>query len=151
MTRKQKIILIGLILIILFALLLPKILHNSQNAQACFKENCFYVELARNDSERARGLMYRERLDEDRSMLFIFSEESIYPFWMKNTLIPLDIIWFNKNNEIVFIKKNALPCKDSICYNISPDRPATYALEIKAGMVDKMGIFLGDLINLKNI
>ena len=151
MIKSQKIILIGLILIILFALLLPKILNNSQNAQACFKENCFYVELAITNSQRAKGLMNREHLDKNRGMLFVFEKEGIYPFWMKNTLISLDMIWVNKNNEIIFIKKNALPCKDNICYNISPDRPAIYVLEINAGMVDKMGISLGDLINLKNI
>ena len=151
MTKKQKIILIGLVLIVLFVLFLPKILHNSQNAQVCFRENCFYAELAMTDAQRTKGLMYIEHLDENKGMLFIFDEENIYPFWMKNTLIPLDMIWINKNNEIVFIKKNALPCQENICYNIEPNRPAIYMLEINAGMVDKMGISLGDLINFKNI
>ena len=151
MTKKQKIILIGLVLIVLFVLFLPKILHNSQNAQVCFRENCFYAELAMTDAQRTKGLMYIEHLDENKGMLFIFDEENIYPFWMKNTLIPLDMIWISKNNEVVFIEKNALPCQENICYNIEPNRPAIYMLEINAGMVDKMGISLGDLINLKNI
>ena len=151
MTKKQKIILIGLVLIVLFVLFLPKILHNSQNAQVCFRENCFYAELAMTDAQRTKGLMYIEHLDENKGMLFIFDEENIYPFWMKNTLIPLDMIWISKNNEVVFIEKNALPCQKNICYNIEPNRPAIYMLEINAGMVDKMGISLGDLINLKNI
>ncbi|MEK7575671.1 MAG: DUF192 domain-containing protein [Patescibacteria group bacterium] len=151
MTKKQKIILIGLVLIVLFVLFLPKILHNSQNAQVCFRENCFYAELAMTDAQRTKGLMYIEHLDENKGMLFIFDEENIYPFWMKNTLIPLDMIWISKNNEVVFIEKNALPCQENICYNIEPNRPAIYMLEINAGMVDKMGISLGDLIILKNI
>ena len=151
MTKKQKIILIGLVLIVLFVLFLTKILHNSQNAQVCFRENCFYAELAMTDAQRTKGLMYIEHLDENKGMLFIFDEENIYPFWMKNTLIPLDMIWISKNNEVVFIEKNALPCQENICYNIEPNRPAIYMLEINAGMVDKMGISLGDLIILKNI
>lgn len=151
MPKKRIIILIGLVLVVFLLLFLPKILHDSKNTQVCFKENCFYVEIASTESQRARGLMYREHLDENTGMLFVFEKEDIYPFWMKNTLISLDMIWVNKNNEVVFIEKNALPCKDNICYNISPDRPAIYVLEINAGMVEKLNISLRDKIILKNI
>ena len=58
------------------------------------------------------GLMFRENMDSDRGMLFIFEKEGEYPFWMKNTLIPLDIIWINKDKEVVFISENAQPCEE---------------------------------------
>src|ERR1035437_263623 len=73
---------------ILFA---PVTLQSPANS-VCFKQNCFSVELAKTSAEQERGLMYRTELDKDKGMLFIFYNEGIYPFWMKNTLIPLDMI-----------------------------------------------------------
>src|SRR6186997_532155 len=60
------------------------------------------AELAYTDANRARGLMFRESMPSDAGMLFLFPSMDIYNFWMKNTLIPLDILWLNERKEIVF-------------------------------------------------
>src|SRR3989344_4541488 len=72
------------------------------------------VEIADDNEERMKGLMFRERLDENAGMLFVFEDEQYQAFWMKNTLIPLDIIFIGKNLEIVDIE-NAVPCKTGDC------------------------------------
>ena len=115
---------------------------------ACFKDDCFYVEIADSQTERIRGLMYRKTLNKDSGTLFVFEEEGIYPFWMKNTLIPLDIIWINKDKEIIFIKESAQPCKTNICPTTTSNKRAKYILEINAGLTEEMNIKIGDKIDL---
>jgi len=122
----------------------------SGNSLACFKDKCFYVEIAKNNKERLRGLMYRQTLPKNKGMLFIFEEEDFYPFWMKNVSFPLDIIWLNTDKEAVFISKNTPPCKKEPCQVIEPGEKARYVLEINAGMSDKMGLSVGDKLSLKN-
>jgi hypothetical protein len=112
--------------------------------KVCFNDNCFNVEVAKTAKELENGLMFRKQIDQDRGMLFVFEEEQIYPFWMKNTLIPLDIIWIDENNEIVFIKNNAEPCKELNCENINPKVNAKYVLEINAGISKNIGLKIGD-------
>ena len=90
--------------------------------------------------------MFRESMNLDKGMLFIFDEEKEHPFWMKNTLIPLDIIWINQDREIVFIEKNAQPCPEK-CKIIIPSKKAKYVLEINGGLADKIGIELGKKLN----
>ena len=120
-----------------------------KEARACFEDNCFNVELAVNQEERENGLMFREKLDLDKGMLFIFDKEGEHSFWMKNTLIPLDIIWINENYKVVFINESAQPCKESFCQKISPDKDAKYVLEINNGISKKIGLKIGDKIDLE--
>ncbi len=115
--------------------------------EVCFKENCFNAELAVTPKERARGLMFREELDADRGMLFIFDSEGIHPFWMKNTLIPLDIIWMDKDKEVVFIKRAAQPCRDGTCPLIHPTKKAKYVLEVNGGTAENIGLNVGDKLS----
>ncbi|OIP78845.1 MAG: hypothetical protein AUK17_01590 [Parcubacteria group bacterium CG2_30_44_18] len=112
--------------------------------QICFNKNCFQVELAATPQERAQGLMYRNFLAADAGMLFVFQQEGEYPFWMKNTKIPLDMIWINKDREVVLVAKNVRPCEADSCFNIMPDGDALYVLEINAGLADNIGIKQGD-------
>ena len=91
-----------------------------------------------------RGLMERESLAEDRGMIFIFSDEKIRSFWMKNTLIPLDLIFMAADGRVVDIKKDFLPCQSDPCETYSSAGPAKYVLEINAGQVDKNNIKPGD-------
>jgi uncharacterized membrane protein (UPF0127 family) len=112
-------------------------------SQVCFRENCFYVELALTPEEQSRGLMFRDHLDQDRGMLFVFQEEGIYPFWMKNTLIPLDIIWIGENKEVVFISKNTQPCGELSCPMINPGGKAKHVLEVNAGVSDEIELVVG--------
>lgn len=88
--------------------------------------------------------MYRTNLATDRGMLFIFDSEGIYHFWMKNTLIALDIVWFNAKKEVVFIAKDVPPCSQDPCPTIKPDKNALLVLEVNAGAADKIGLKTGD-------
>lgn len=109
-----------------------------------FGDHRFEVELAVTPKQRARGLMFRKKLDEDKGMLFIFEEEGIHPFWMKNTFIPLDIIWADKNKKVVFIKRDAQPCKDGPCSLAHPTKKAKYVLEVNGGIAGRIGLGVGD-------
>jgi len=102
------------------------------------------AELAATDEERQRGLMFREKLLPDQGMLFVFEEEGLYSFWMKNTLISLDMLWINKDRMIVHIARNVPPCKEDPCPSYSPERPGLYVLELGAGAADRLGLKLFD-------
>ncbi len=117
-------------------------------ASVCFKDFCFKVEIAKTSAELSMGLMFRKALDQDMGMLFIFDKEALYPFWMKNTLIPLDMIWINSNNKVIFIAENVQPCKNLICPEINPGVAAKYVFEINAGISRKMGMKIGDEVVL---
>lgn len=106
------------------------------------------VEIADDDSERAKGLMFREILNENSGMLFIFDNEENRTFWMKNTLIPLDIIFIGENFEIVDIKY-ALPCETEPCALYKSVRPSKYVLEVNANFSAGNGISIGDKVLLK--
>lgn len=99
--------------------------------------------------ERSNGLMFRESLDLKKGILFVFKEEGRHAFWMKNTLISLDIIWVNENKEIVFINENTPPCKVQPCPIIEPAENAKYVLEINGGISKKIGLIVGDKINIE--
>jgi len=101
------------------------------------------IEIADEEPERMRGLMDRMNLPEFAGMLFIFNEEEMRSFWMKNTFISLDIIYINANKEIVSIQKNTQP---QTTYSIPSERPARYVLEVNAGFTDKYEINPGDKI-----
>ncbi len=136
---------LSVILFLIFIIILFSF-HPKNQSQVCFKDNCFTVELAVTAQERTRGLTFREKLDSDKGMLFIFGNEGEYSFWMENTLIYLDIIWINKDKEVVFISKNAQPCKSDPCLTINPDKKAQYILELNGGITDKIGLGVGDKI-----
>lgn len=122
--------------------------HSPEDGQVCIKDMCFSVEISETQAQIEYGLMNRNHLDTDKGMLFVFETEGDYPFWMKNTLIPLDIIWINSNQSIVYIKKNAQPCTSGYCPSIDPGKNAKYVLEINGGLSDKYGIKVGDKANI---
>jgi poly-gamma-glutamate synthesis protein (capsule biosynthesis protein) len=127
---------------------IDSIIEIEKEKSVCFAENCFFVEIADTPEKQTEGLMYRDSLAKDRGMLFVFDKEAIYSFWMKNTLIPLDIIWLNGNKEVVFIKNNAQPCQDE-CPAIKPDAEAKYVLEINSGLANKINLKIGDKLIFK--
>ena len=132
--------------VLLLAIIVTLIIYQSEKKnQACFKEYCFNIELAVTDKERSQGLMFREYLAFNEAMLFVFPEEGEYPFWMKNTLIPLDIIWINKEKEVVFIGENLQPCEEEhSCPVVDPAKNAKYVLEIQGGIVEEIRLKVGD-------
>jgi len=120
-----------------------------KTGKVCFGKMCFEVEIARTILEKIKGLSGRKSLGEDKGMLFAFDFQSIYPFSMKNTLIPLDIIWLDKNMRIVDIRKVNKPCISFFCQPIIPRKLAKYVLEINCGLCDKLGIKIGDVSEIK--
>lgn len=101
------------------------------------------IEIAGDETERTQGLMYRDKMKDNEGMFFIFDYETAQSFWMKNTLISLDIIFVNKENEIVKIHKNT----ETLSENSYPSgKPAIYVVEVIAGYTEKFGITEGDKI-----
>jgi hypothetical protein len=104
-------------------------------------EHRFTVELARTPAEMERGLMYRDRLAPDHGMLFLYDEERPASFWMKNTLIPLDLIFADSTGRIVQIAERAVPLSTAL---ISSDRAVRAVLEVNGGTADRLHIGIGD-------
>jgi uncharacterized membrane protein (UPF0127 family) len=102
------------------------------------------IEVADTDPEREQGLMYRESMAENEGMLFLMGEETLQAFWMKNTIISLDILYADSDRRIVSIHKN---CKPYSLDQIPSEIPATYVVEVNAGYSSKYGIEVGDLIS----
>ena len=118
-------------------------------SQVSFQGTCFKVELAEPRAEQARGLSSRQSLPRDWAMLFVFSRAGEYPFWMKDTLIPLDIIWLDGDKRVVSVKENAQPCLGVNCPLFYPGKEAQYVLEINAGSVKRLGLIEGEIMSFK--
>ena len=103
------------------------------------------VEIADTNEERAKGLMFRESLPENQGMLFVFEQPDRYGFWMKNTLIPLEMIFIDKNKKIVDII-HAVPCKQDPCISYIPKAAALYVVEVNEGYCAKYKISIGDSV-----
>jgi hypothetical protein len=93
----------------------------------------FLAEVVITPEARARGLMFRTRLGEREGMVFLFDEPAIHPFWMKNTLIPLDILWLDDQGRVVHLERSVPPCRQDPCPSVVPLKPATWVLEVGAG------------------
>ena len=106
------------------------------------------IEIAETNESRAQGLMYRDKMKENQGMLFIFAKEQMQSFWMKNTIIPLDIIFINAKKKIVNIQKNTTPYSLDSYPSIAP---AKYVLEVNAGFTGKYKIEPGDKILWRRI
>jgi len=105
------------------------------------------AELATEPADQQRGLMFRTSLAADRGMLFAFPEPANHPFWMFQTLIPLDIIWMDAERRIVFISANTPPCppeKGQNCPNYGGEQAAQFVLELAAGSAAAHGLKVGD-------
>lgn len=100
----------------------------------------FRVQAADTESTRRTGLMFRADMPANEGMIFLFEKQQPLTFWMKNTLIPLDMIFFDQDWKIVSIQKNAQPCKADPCLLYPSEGPAKFVLEINGGLSDKLGI-----------
>jgi uncharacterized membrane protein (UPF0127 family) len=105
------------------------------------------AELAVTDEQRQQGLMFREKISEDQGMLFLFEEEAIHAFWMKNMKFPIDILWLDGQKKIVHIESSVPPCTADPCPSYIPQAPASYVLELKAGAAQKHGLRLYDRLD----
>ena len=140
----------AVIVILIFSLpfFAPKFEKNTVVFLSGEKQIKFSVEIADTVTKRAVGLMNRESLPENSGMLFIFEDLSEKTFWMKNTLIPLDIVFVDSNFNIAHIQKNAEPCRIIACQTYSSEKPAKYVIEINGGLSDKLGIKEGQKVKL---
>jgi len=115
----------------------------AQEDVVCYGKACFKVEVAADDVARTRGLQNRASLGAGEGMLFVFPESREHRFWMKETLIPLDMIWLDSSRQVVHVEKDVLPCKADPCLTYGPPVPALYVLELNAGISEKAGIQKG--------
>jgi len=106
------------------------------------------VEVAKTPAQRERGLMYRERLDPDAGMIFIFDRDEDQSFWMKNTVIPLDMIFITRDLVVTGVVADATPFSlDSLTCG----RPSRYVLEVNGGFAARHRIAAGTPVELKNL
>ena len=108
----------------------------------------FSVEFATDDASREHGLMMRTTLAPDHGMLFVFSYQAPQAFWMKNTLIPLDILYFDTDRRLVSTQLNVPPCKADPCPVYPSNAPTRYVLELSAGTVNRIGVKVGDELKI---
>jgi len=120
----------------------------AQEPYVVLKGQRFAVEVADTDEDRALGLMFRDKLADDHGMLFLFPTESRRSFWMKNTRIPLDILYFDADLRLVSVAVNARPCRTQRCPLYPSDGPAQYVLELNAGKASELGVRRGDELAL---
>jgi hypothetical protein len=106
------------------------------------------IEIAENQYEHETGLMYRQSMKGTQGMLFIYPEEAMRSFYMKNTYIPLDIIFYSKDSSVVSFQENARP-KDET--SLPSYKPAKFILELNAGKVKEWNIEVGDKIDFKRL
>lgn len=102
------------------------------------------IEIADTQYERETGLMYRKSMEENQGMLFIYPEEALRSFYMKNTYIPLDIIYYSKDSSVVSFQENAEPMNET---SLPSEKPAQFILELNAGKVKEWNIDVGDKID----
>lgn len=127
----------------------PVVAALADRRPVCIRGICFDAEIAVTAAERGRGLMYREALAKDRGMLFVFPEEGRHRFWMKNTLIELDIVFIAADRRVVSISRRAQPCRKDPCDRYAPDGEVAYALEIGGGLASAYGFAAGDLVEFR--
>ena len=106
----------------------------------------FQAEIADTPEKHARGLMFRRCLKDGYGMLFVFPDEEVRSFWMKNTLIPLDMIFLNNEKQVVDMYCSVPPCRSDPCPSYTSALPARFVLEIKGGSARKLKLKIGDKI-----
>lgn len=111
-------------------------------AQTSAGTKSFSIEIADTSDERARGLMFRETMADDHGMLFIFEQQRPVAFWMKNTPMPLDLVFIDEGGTV----RAVLPGEPFSEAVISPGSPARFVLELKAGTAARSGIAAGDRV-----
>jgi uncharacterized protein len=108
----------------------------------------YRLELALTPEDQAQGLMFRENLPDRTGMLFVFPEAAPHHFWMKNTMIPLDMIWMDEAGQVAFVSAQTPPCKADPCPTYGPDSAVSQVLEIAGGLAEKEGIRAGSALKL---
>lgn len=132
------------ILLVLFVLFL---VGCSQRPSVEFDQVRVDVEIADEPTEQEQGLQGREHLCATCGMLFVFNTQELHRFWMKETIIPLDMIFIGDRMRVVDIH-TAQPCIEEICPVYTPSQEAKYVLEVNAGFAEAYGLSLGDDVDI---
>ena len=119
-------------------------------AQTTLKGKTIQLEVARTVDQQATGLMFRTELAEDRGMIFLFNPPTPINFWMKNTLIPLDMV-FTHSGKVVYLQRSAPPCKTLDCptYGAGPQQLIDQVIELQAGTIDRLKLNVSDPITVE--
>lgn len=109
----------------------------------------YQVELAQNDADRAKGLMFRDAMADDHGMLFVHDRQEPLAYWMKNTKIALDILYFDNERRLVSQQRDVPPCSGGdACPPYPSKRPARYVLELNAGQAARLNLQDGASLTL---
>ncbi len=154
---KKILIAYGALVILVIVLAVAKFkgldfLPSFTQSTATINNQTYNLLIAKDDKSRQIGLSKRKSLDQKQAMLFIFDKKGIYSFWMKDTQIPLDMIFIN-DNKIVYIVKNAKPEKNNkgSLPIYTPPTESNYVLEVNGGQSDKFNFKNGDTVTFKGV
>lgn len=129
-----------------FAIALPACAAGGPSVE--LKGKRYTVEIAEDDASRAQGLMDRTEMATGHGMLFVFPDDAPRAFWMKNTKIPLDMLFFDSKLRLVSVQRDVPPCLADPCRGYSSGAPARYVLELNAGEATKLGLHPGDELQI---
>lgn len=146
--KYKKFYFLFIILIIIIVLLIIMFSFRKSKDLVCINGKCVEVLIADNQVSREKGLMFEKELCSSCGMLFNFESSGKYGFWMKNTLIPLDIIWIDSDYRIIDYV-NADTCIDTECISYYPEKIYKYALEVNQGYFIKNNLSIGDKVEIK--
>jgi uncharacterized protein len=122
---------------------------DARRAEVLFANGFLVVaEIADTPERQQRGYMFRKEVREGEGMVFLFARPDLHLFWMKNTLVPLDIIWMDESSTIIHIEPNTPPCKADPCPSYGPMRKASSVLEVRAGTAAAQGLKSGDRLRI---
>lgn len=142
--KKIALFVLGLIIIGLAYLFLQE-----EYSKTCFKDKCFLLQVAKTEKQREKGLSGRKKLDPNKGMIFVFDGSGKYVFWMKDTLIPLDIIWLDENFKVVDLREQIQPCNNNDCSTFTPIHEAKYVMELNACQAKNIDLKVGDQVKYK--
>ncbi|MGH8400088.1 MAG: DUF192 domain-containing protein [Gammaproteobacteria bacterium] len=118
------------------------------HAHVVIAGHAFSVEIVDTEAARERGLMFRTHMASDHGMLFMYEDAQPLTFWMKNTLIPLDILFFDAHRQLINVAANTPPCKIADCPTYASAAPAQYVLELNAQTVTELHIQQGEILEI---
>jgi uncharacterized membrane protein (UPF0127 family) len=106
------------------------------------------AEIADTPERVTYGYMFRTEVRDDDGMIFVFADPDVHAFWMKNTLVPLDIVWLDDKFNVVYIQSATPPCKSDPCPSYGSLRKASYVLELKSGVAGREGLKAGSRLGV---
>lgn len=130
------------------ALILPLAACAGSGPYVELKGHRYTIEIAADEASRSHGLMDRTEMAADHGMLFVFDDDQPRAFWMKNTKIPLDMLFFDADRKLVSVQHRVPPCVADPCPAYSSGAPARYVLELNGGEAEKLGLTSGDTIEI---